>query len=190
MRFLHGRLRTPSHLHWIYALSLALLLAGCAVASNTTGGMVPKSFDVASRHSGSVRVVVTGGCDDCGLAQIKVSNAGLSDAVVTAITASGVFSRAAPRGDADYVLSINIFSTDAPVFGATMHGAMETGWTLTNANGQTRIWQQAIASEYAATMSDTLIGVERARFASEGAVRENIRQGIDKLSRVPLPSPK
>ena len=44
--------------------------------------------------------------------------------------------------------------------------------------------RESIKSSHTATMGDAFIGVTRLRLAVEGAVRENIRQGILEISKL------
>ena len=164
---------------------LAGLLGGCASPA-TPAGIVPATFDVAARHAGSVSVAVTGGRSTGDLDAPQISNDAFADALTAAIQRSGVFSGVADSSRADYRLTIQIFRVQSPIMGFTMRANMEAGWTLSKAAANKALWQQAIASDYAATMSDATFGATRSRMAVEGAARENIGNGIAALSRLPL----
>ena len=56
------------------AIAAALMLSGCAAPATSTG-MVPASFDVQKRQTGSVGVNVTGGRETEAIGLPQVSNA-------------------------------------------------------------------------------------------------------------------
>jgi hypothetical protein len=62
---------------------------------------------------------------------------------------------------------------DKLVFGRTV--SMEAGWTLRRADAGTVVWQESIISEH--TDADI-------RLATEGAARNNIAQGLRKISKL------
>src|SRR5713101_7082508 len=141
---------------------LSGLLGGCASPA-TPAGIVPTTFDVTARHAASV-----------------------SDALTGAIERSGVFSSVADGSRADYRLAVQIFRVQPPLMGFAMRANMEAGWTLLKTATNKMLWQQSIASDFTATTSDAFVGATRSRMAVEGAARENIKQGIAALSRLPL----
>src|SRR5689334_13428740 len=105
-------------------------LSGCATSPSTASGMLPPAFDTATRHQGSVRVQVAGGCEDCAIGQAQVSNRAFAEAVANAIRSSGVFSRVTEGGDPDFQLSVRIFRLETPLMGFNMRADIEAGWTL------------------------------------------------------------
>jgi hypothetical protein len=177
-------------LPWLLGLLLlTCVLCGCAISPSTPSGMLPSGFDTVQRHEGSVRIQVSGGCEDCALGQAKISNAAFAEAVTKAVKASGVFSRVTQGSDADFLLSVRIFRSETPLMGFNMRADIEAGWTLTRGRSGEGIWRESINSEYTATMGDTVIGIQRVRFASEGAARTNIAEAIAKLSRLSIKRP-
>jgi hypothetical protein len=63
---------------------------------------------------------------------------------------------------------------------------LETGWSLVKTSDKAVAMRKAIKSAYTAALSDSLIGVTRLRLAVEGAVRDNISQGLQAVSELPL----
>lgn len=167
------------------AIAAALMLGGCAAPATSTG-MVPASFDVQKRQTGSVGVNVTGGRETEAIGLPQVSNAAFQEAVVASLKSAGSFSTVAEGPGGDFRLSIQIFRMQGPVAGLKMTSNMEAGWTLMRAATNAVVWQEAIESEYTATVNDAFSGAERARISAEGAARENIRKALARLSRVAL----
>jgi hypothetical protein len=62
---------------------------------------------------------------------------------------------------------------DKRVFGRTVK--IEAGWTLRRADTETVVWQDSIISEH--TDADI-------KLATEGAARNNIAQGLRKISKL------
>lgn len=44
------------------------------------------------------------------------------------------------------------------------------------------VWQEMIKSEYSQGVGDAFVGATRFRMANDGAIRENIKKGMLKLS--------
>lgn len=167
------------------AALLAAVLAGCATPS-TFEGMVPTAYDTAKRHAQSASIAVSGGRETDAMDKPQITDAAFAQALTEAITKSQTFSRVVPGSGGDYLLTVAIISLDQPSFGFTFTVKMEAGWTLRRASGGAVVWQQAIISEYTATTSDSFAAVTRLRLATEGAARNNIAQGLARISRLSL----
>ena len=48
------------------------------------------------------------------------------------------------------------------------------------------VWQESIASEYTATPGDAFAAVKRLRLATEGAAKNNIAEGLSRISKLSL----
>ena len=59
---------------------------------------------------------------------------------------------------------------------------MEVGWTLVNAATGKQVMRKTINSSYTATVGDALVAITRLRLSTEGAVRKNIKEGIEEIS--------
>ena len=107
----------------------------------------------------------------------QITNSTFSQALTESITKSRTFSRVIEDQNqrADYLLTVTLFSMDKRVYGRTVK--MEAGWTLRRADAGTVVWQESVISEY----TDTNIIL-----ATEGAARNNIAQGLGKISKLGL----
>lgn len=160
-------------------------LAGCATPS-TYEGMVPTGFDTAKRHAQSVSVAVSGGRETGAMDKPQITDAALAQALTESIAKSQTFSRVVQGAGGDYLLTVAMTSLEQPSFGLSFTVKMEAGWTLRRAANGAVVWQQAIFSEYTATTSDAFAAVTRLRLATEGAARNNIAQGLARISRLNL----
>jgi hypothetical protein len=169
----------------LLSICAAGVLAGCATAT-TFEGMVPESPDVAQHHAQSVSVAVSGGHETDAAGKPQISDAAFAQALTAAITKSRTFSRVVQGAGGDYLLTVALVSLDQPSFGFSFTVKMEAGWTLRRAAGGAVVWQESILSEHTATTSDAFAAVTRLRLATEGAARNNIAQGLSKISRLDL----
>jgi hypothetical protein len=156
-------------------LCLALLQT-CAMPATFTG-MVPASFEIAKKHPQSVRIRVTGGQEDEASGRPHIPNDAFTQALIHSILRSQIFARVVDsqsKGE-DYLLTVTLFSMDMRIFGHTV--SLEAGWTLQRGGTGTIAWQESIVSEF----NDANV-----RLATEGAARNNIVQGLAKMSRLNL----
>jgi hypothetical protein len=172
-------------MRWL-AAALLLALAACGPGQSRPVSMAPPMDAVVARHAGTLAVSASGGCEDCGAGQARLSAAQLREAAVLALRASGLFVAVADQPPTGHDLALRIFRVDAPMFGFDMRCTVEIGWTLTRAGQASPVWQQAIESRHNATVGDAFAGVELVRLCWEGAVRNNLAEGIGRLARLPL----
>jgi hypothetical protein len=139
--------------------------------------MVPTAFQTEKNHPQTVRVHVTGGQETVAVGRPQITNSAFTRALTESIIKSRTFSRVVEdQGQkADYLLTVTLFSMDKLVFGRTVK--MEAGWTLRRADAETVVWQESIISEH--TDADI-------RLATEGAARNNIGQGLRRMSKLNL----
>lgn len=161
------------------------LLAGCATPANREA-MVPPTVTVAKKHPQSVSVEVTGGQQTDAMGKSQISNEDFAQALEQAITQSQTFASVTKGGAQNYRLSVVIVSLDQPSFGLTFNVKMEAGWTLKRTDTGATVWQESIRSESTAGPSDAFAAVARLRMATEGAARNNIAQGLTKISQLNL----
>ena len=157
------------------------LLAGCA-APTTREGMIPASVETTKKHPQTVSVSVTGGKETNPLWKSQISDTTFSEALVDAITRSQVFSRVVQGKGGDYLLTVSLMSMSQPSFGASFTVSMEAGWSIQRADTGAVVWQEAVRSSHTAKMGDAFVGAERLRLATEGAAKNNIKQGLEKIS--------
>ena len=164
----------------------AALLGGCAITPSTTASLVPTTTLDASgtKHAQSVTVAV-GGVSSHEVAKRHLSDDTVAEALVAAIDKNKSFSRVVKGAGANYQLNVNLLTADYPAMGLNFTVKTEMTWSLKRADG-TAVWQESIRSEGLATTSDAFAGAERVRLAAERAVRENINQGLIKISKLKL----
>jgi hypothetical protein len=160
-------------------------LVGCASATKSMA-MTTKDIDVQNRHPYSIQVQVSGGHDTGAWDAPQISNEAFTEALVASIETSKLFTETKEDGNADYLLHVTLLDLEQPIFGASMEVHMEAAWVLINhGNGET-VWKKAIKSQYTAGAFDAFAAVARIRLATEGAARNNIKQGIELLSDLSL----
>jgi hypothetical protein len=170
---------------WPLLLVCAALLGGCATGASHDA-MVPTGITAANKHPQSVTVEVTGGQETDALGKSQVSNESFAQALEQAITQSQTFSRVIKGSGQDYRLSVVIAGLQQPSFGFSFTVKMEAGWTLKRADTGAVVWQESIRSEHTAGGGDAFAGVVRLRMATEGAARNNISQGLGRISQLKL----
>jgi hypothetical protein len=164
----------------------AVLLAGCASTTPTSEGMIPAFTARGVRgpvHPQAVAIDVK--------ETRQLPDAAFRQALADAITLSKVFSRVVDKpGAGSYVLSVTVTRLEQPESKLNVHlnptVRMEAGWTLRRADTRATVWEASVRSQHTAGPSDTLDGKGRLRIATEGAVRENIAAGLERISRLNL----
>jgi hypothetical protein len=172
-------------MHRATALFLAALLAGCASTTPTSDGMIP-AFTVrnvrAPVHPQAVAVEVKD--------TRQIPDAAFRRALADAVTLSKVFSRVVDKAGAGYVLSVTVTRLEQPESRLNVYLSptvrMEAAWSLRRAGTRAAVWQATIRSEHTSGPADTLDGKARLRIATEGAARENIALGLERLSKLTL----
>jgi hypothetical protein len=167
------------------SLLLLLLLGGCAAPASYQA-MVPSDFQAAKKHAATVKVAATGGRETQALGKSQISDAEFAKALAEAITESRTFSRVVQDNGADYLLTVSIISIEQPSFGFSFQVKMEAGWTLKRVETDTVVWQESIVSEHTATPGDAFAAVKRLRLATEGAAKNNIAEGLSRVSKLSL----
>lgn len=162
-----------------------LTLGGCATPVSHEA-LVPAALEVSIHHPQSVSVNTAGGTETSAAGKPQVSDAELQQAVAAAITQSKTFSRVVDGKNGDYILTVNIFNMTQPSFGFSFTVAVEMGWTLTRADNGAKVWQESIKSEQTVGTGEAFVAVTRLKLATEGAIRNNVKQGLVKLSALSL----
>lgn len=162
-----------------------LTLSGCATPVSHEA-LVPVSLEVAKHHPQSVAVVATGGTETSAAGKPQVSDTELQQAVATAVTQTKTFSRVVDGKNGDYILNVNVFTLTQPSFGFSFTVGVEMGWTLTRVDSGAKVWQESIKSEHTVGATESFVGATRLKLATEGAIRNNVKQGLVKLSTLSL----
>lgn len=107
--------------------------------------------------------------------------------IVEAIIASDIFSGLDDSTGKPYSLNIRIIRVDAPTFSYKMTVVMNVIWELVHAADGVEVLHENIQSSYTGgAFEGGLIGANRVRVAAEGAARENIRLGLEKIASLDL----
>ncbi|MGM9487948.1 hypothetical protein [Ideonella sp. YS5] len=155
-------------------LTGAALLGGCAVAPSSPSAMTPETIATAKQSPKTVSVAATGG-------KGVATDAAMADAVAASIEKAKTFSKVIKGAGADYQLTVTLMSLDMPSFGMSFTCKTEMAWSLKRADGSAA-WQEVIKSEGTAGAGEAFVGSERAKMAIERSIRENIAQGLSKIS--------
>lgn len=167
-------------------VTVSFLLGGCATATKSTD-MVATPATPVTKHAGSLTVNVTGGNETSPMWKSMVSDTDFADAIRASIKQSGLFAMIGTGTASDYQLDIQLVRLVQPNFGASFKVTLETSWFLKSRQDQKMIWQKSVTSSHTATVGDAFVGVTRLRLATEGAVRENIKDAIVQMGALTFP---
>ncbi|MBN1663304.1 MAG: hypothetical protein JW943_06860 [Deltaproteobacteria bacterium] len=149
-------------------------------------GMIPPRYDIVKQHPCTVSVMAAGGSETSAMWKSQLSDEEFSLALIEAIKNSRTFSQIIKGAGADYALHITIFSVGQPSFGTSFTVKMEVGWTLKRRDGNAAVWQESIKSEHPSAVIDAFAAATRLRLATEGAARNNIAEGLVRISKLNL----
>jgi hypothetical protein len=167
----------------IGAAALALLVGGCAAASNPGAMMVPVSEttiigkDSALRQSVSLGTI-GGGKETSPLWKSNISNEDFAEALRQSLAAHAML--AGEAGGA-YTLTAELTEVKQPLVGFDMTVTTAVKYTLTNAKTGETVFSEVITTPYTAKMSDAFVGTKRLQLANEGSARENIGELIRRM---------
>lgn len=167
----------------LLATSIVIGLSGCARFDKEK--MISRGFRSETYHPYSVSVSIGRGDEEADVGLAPVPRDDLQYAIEESIRTGQVFEEVVSGENGDYMLNVSVFTLEQPVFGINFTVKLGAGWVLTKANGSI-VWQKLIKSECSTTMSDSWHGMTRLRMANDGAIRENIKQGMMQLSNLDL----
>jgi hypothetical protein len=168
----------------VCAAALAAL-AGCAAPAHKENMTATPAIAV-KKLPYSVAVDTKGGAETGAMDSSNVSNADLKAAIESSIAKSSLFKSVVQGKNGDYELTVTVTQLSKPMFGGAFTVSMETGWSLIKTSDKSVVLRKAIRSSHTAEFSDSLVGVTRLRLAVEGAVRNNISQGMQEISQLPI----
>lgn len=179
-------LKQPSKLlfSWAILLAAASGLYGCASPAEVKG-MVAQ-VKIAASQPFSVGIRSQGGSETGAMDPSMISNADFAKAIEESIVNGRVFTSVVNGKDSDYELSVTILNFNKPMFGASFAITLETAWSLTNTKTREAALRKNITSTHTASFGDSVVAVTRFRLALEGAARNNIKQGLEEISRLSL----
>jgi hypothetical protein len=159
---------------FLYAAVGSLL--GCS-APATFEHMIPTSFETVNKHLQTVRVTVTGGQESVPVGRPQITDAAFAQALIASIAKSRTFSNVIEDQSPteDYRLTVTLFTLDKRVFGQAV--TLEAGWTLRRGATDAIVWREAIVSQSAEGNFQK---------ATEAAARNNIAEGLAKISKLNL----
>jgi hypothetical protein len=167
-------------------LAGTMALTGCATAPN---GLNMISYDVPKAPPRNANLVhnihvtnVIGGQATNPLWKPKIGNADFKTALHQSLINARLFQF---YKKSHYTLTADLLKQSQPSFGIDMTVSTSVHYTLENKTTKKKLFNKTIASSYTATTSDSIIGVERSRMASEGSIRVNIKQLIQDLYKLP-----
>lgn len=173
------------HLGAVSLLAMIAVLAGCASPANKES-MSAVSITPTRTLPYTVNVQARGGAETGAMDSSNVSNSDLKQAIEASITNAKLFKAVVQGHDGDYELMVTVTQLTKPIFGASFTVTMEAGWALTKVSDKTVVMRKLVRSSHTAQMSDSMVGVTRLRLAVEGAVRNNITQGLQEIMQLPL----
>lgn len=168
---------SPLHLS---ALAVALVAAGCATVS--TSALVPQTLTLERTVGGTVSIQASGSGKRAYVMRPLVSAEAIHDALTAAVEDAALFDEIVP-GDADRNLLVTVERIDEPEIGLDQTCTVTLRWRLTTGDGSRTIWDERITTERTLDFLDEIDSEARGRLAIEGALRSNLREGLERLSR-------
>ncbi len=166
-------------------LAWTSLLGGCATPA-VSEAMIPETASIEKTHPYSVNVEVTGGRATEPTGTPQIANDAFDEAITETLIKAKTFAKVQDDKAGNYELNVIIFNVQQPTSGATASVTMETGWTLTNRLTGEIVWQQALRSTYTASNDSDITFIGRLKKATEGAAKDNIKQGVTEIARLNL----
>ena len=167
---------------------MLLLVQGCAAIKPEA--MVPPTFALVNRHTGSVSVTVPQETKNPifgeGHWTSEITAGTFAESLNRALKGSGLFSNVAREQEADYNLNVSFVGCTEPNMALNMTVSLVTKWILTRRATGEDLFRENIATTYTAKLGRAFAGGTRLRLANEGAGRENIQEGIQRLSGLKL----
>jgi hypothetical protein len=172
-------------------LALTLLLGACAAPAERSNMAVPQTLALAEPIDTSLIDSIAVGSVDGGeethaLGTSKVDNEEFQSALMDSLRNHRLRAEGnAPR----YILYAHLLDVHQPLVGLNMTVTARINYELVDTvNGQPTE-ETTIETEFTSPFGDAFAADERTRLANEGAVRENIREFIEWVSRKPPSRP-
>lgn len=169
----------------VFLAPLLALVVGCATGAKPEA-MTLGAVNVQNTHEGSATVQVTGGGETNPMWFSGISSEAFQTALIDSMRVSGIFAQIATEGDSGYRLDVKLVRLIQPMMGFNMTVTAVTEWRLTRVETDKLVMEEFISTPYTATVGAAFAGIKRLRLANEGAARENIQEGIQRISRVNL----
>ena len=170
----------------LFVTIFVLTAMGCASGARVAN-MIPSNFpEVKKQYPSSVRVQSAGGRETEWWGSSQISDESFQEALYQSLSKSGIFRQVVKEGRSNYLLDVFISGVKQPLMGFNMTVSVTANWKLIDLSNNRTVFEELIPTPYEAKVSDSFVGSERLRLANEGAVRENIKHGIQKLADLQL----
>lgn len=176
------RVKTCGVRTWLILLAVLVAVSGCASEARIGAMTVPVSPDTVIGDSSPLRNAirvgtVTGGSETNPLWKSNVSNENFRAALEQSLALHAM--TAPDRGR--YLVNAELVSLDRPLGGFDLTVTAKAHYTVIATGSQAVKLDTTMETPYTANFSDSVLGVERLRLASEGAMRANIDAFIKRL---------
>lgn len=166
-------------------VGIAVLLSGCASPASKDA-LIAHDIPEIQHHQKTVAISTQGGHETSAMDSSNVSNSDFARAIEESVIENDLFTQVIHDNGSDYLLNVTIVNMSKPLFGASFTVTMEAAWSLSDSKTKKFVMRESIKSSHTTTMGEAFAGVTRLRIALEGAVRENIQQGIIAISKLNL----
>src|SRR5438105_3193580 len=166
------------------ALLAAGFMTGCSTAKPEA--MVPPAFTLANKYAASVSLSAPHGKDADAKWTSQIQGSAFVEALYLSLEKAGLFATVLKAPDADYILQVSFVKGDEPAFGFNMTVDLVTRWVLIKKSVTEPVFQGNVSTTYTAKLGDAFAGGDRLRIANEGAAKENIKEGLRRLSQLNL----
>ena len=164
---------------------LGLSFLGSCTTTNVEA-MLPPHVEIVSTHESTVAVHAQGTGRRLGIGPAFVSDVDLQSAIEDAILGCELFSAITVDEGADYALRVKVTEFTKPESGLDMTAGLEVLWSLRDAKTRAVLWRETVTTAHTANTIGQGMLDERLQASIEGAVRENIQLGLEKLSALEL----
>lgn len=124
---------------------------------------------------------VSGGSETNPLWVSKVNDSSFKEAIEKSLMNTGLYKEAGGK----YNLNVTLVSLEQPYFGLDLKVVCRARYKLQDTISNKIVFDKEILSNYTATVSDSVIAINRLKMANEGAVRNNISDFIKALHSMP-----
>ena len=157
-----------------------LLTPSCATVASPL--LVPEGLTVERIIGGSVSINATGSAKRAVIMRPLVPSEAIEEALARALQEAGLFDQIV-SADGDRHLTVSVERLDEPEIGIDQSCTVTLLWRLCTGDGTRTLWEQRITTERTVDSLDELDSEARGQLAVEGALRRNLRSGIERLSR-------
>jgi hypothetical protein len=172
-------------LHGMLALTV-LILSACASPAVLENMIVTlqdvRDVSPSPDFENAIAIVqVKKGKETNSLLPLKVDNASFQKALSASLQQNGLL--AVPQSLSKFDLFANLESLNQPLFGGDFKVTSNIRYRVVERGTKITWYEELISASYTTVYSNTGLPVGGMRFANEGAIRENIKEFITRLSK-------